>query len=153
MKSYTLVGIASLTALLILYVAYMSIKQDQTAGADITDTPESVHIFAPSNFGVPETINGRPVLAVFTAENKACQPENHMEIVLGATEPSHENFIRSNTVTEYQPTGNYKDWDISITTTSVHQARVITTAVQYNAIFRTHGCMRMGGVTVTLPAP
>jgi hypothetical protein len=64
----------------------------------VPDTPayEDLSSYEPSTYGIPETIAGHTVLAVFTPENTACMGDDRYNIALQASQPDVDSFLRNN---------------------------------------------------------
>jgi hypothetical protein len=100
-----LIPLFSITSIVILMIA-MSARQRTDAQQPPVPLPppESTadplpvdrEKYSPTHYGIPETLAGFEVVAVVSHETNPCSPSDYMEVIIQATEPSLDEYLRGN---------------------------------------------------------
>ncbi len=96
----TLIGVALLIGLVVVLIGlFGSAKGPQAASSTIdphaTPTPTPVNPYAPSIYGIPDTLAGYKVLAVLTADTEACLQPGKKHLILQASQAGVEEFLKA----------------------------------------------------------
>jgi hypothetical protein len=86
------------TVVLIGFFRGLSASSDTPTGANptsIVTVSALPNPYAPSNYGLPDTIAGYKVLAVLTADTEACLQPGKKHLILQASQASVEDFLKA----------------------------------------------------------
>ena len=95
-----LAGIVLLIGLVVVLIGlFSSAKGPQAASSTIdphvTSTPTPVNPYAPSIYGIPDTLAGYKVLAVLTADTEACMQPGKKHLILQTSQTNVEDFLKA----------------------------------------------------------
>lgn len=96
----TLIGVALLIGLVVVLIGLFSSATGPRAASSTIDpqatpTPTPVNPYAPSKYGLPDTLAGYKVLAVLTADTEACMQPGKKHLILQASQVGVEEFLKT----------------------------------------------------------
>ncbi len=95
-----LIGVALLIGLMIVLIELFSSATGPRAASSTIDphatpTPTPVNPYAPSIYGIPDTLAGYNVLAVLAADTEACLQPGKKHLILQVSQTSVEDFLKA----------------------------------------------------------
>jgi hypothetical protein len=124
-------------------------------------TPDATSVltnpYNPAQYGIPETLGGYKVIAVFTPQDVACMLEGQKQIILQAQEAAVHEFLEQphspreilETLQEI-PGEEQTHWQIQFVGPGGTLEGAIETLRSWNAIFADRPCFTLGGPLPTL---
>lgn len=110
--------------------------------------------YDPSLHGIPATLAGYKVLAVFTPETTACMPEGFKRLVLQTQQPSMNNYLNESqpeTIEDALKENGISDitqWDIQIVGPGFSLNQIIAANESWNEAFTNGECIRSEPIQV-----
>lgn len=111
-------------------------------------TAELIELYSPSHFGIPDSIGGYPVLAVFTSANTECMPDGEIRIQFQIPATTPEEYFQGNTaatIIEAVDKLGLPDITIMVAGPGSDLETIIRENERWNAGIRASGCIQFGG--------
>jgi len=101
--------------------------------------------YDPARFGIPATIGGYKVLAVFTSDNLDCMGPGEIRLALQAAAPNVDAYLANNNLPAIQKELEQRGLNVGMTI-----AQIIREAARWNQGMDAYGCFRSGGPAPTI---
>jgi len=108
--------------------------------------------YDPARFGIPATIGGYKVLAVFTSDNLDCMGPGEIRLALQAAAPNVDAYLANNNLPAIQKELEQRglNVEIEIDGPGMTIAQIIREAARWNQGMDAYGCFRSGGPAPTI---